>query len=94
MLEMTESMSDAISFALETQTNRCDELLQSEDVDKVKNACSILREWSTDSGDVLLTMYLNEELEACKDEQLMMNFIDGMNIAYGGWYFCHDVTDD
>jgi hypothetical protein len=94
MLEMTESMSDAISYSLDSQTKRCDELLESEDVDDVKNACSILREWSTESGDVLPTMYLTEKLEDCKDEQLWMNFIDGMNIAYGGWYFCTDVTDD
>ena len=94
MLEMTQSMFDAITYSLDSQTQRCDELLQSEDVDQVKNACSILREWSTESGDVLPTMYLNEELESCKDEQLMMNFIDGMNVAYGGWYFCTDVPVD
>ena len=93
MMEMTAAMETAIIESLDTQTYRCDKLLESEEVKDIKNACAILREWTTESGNVLPTMYLNEELEDCKDEQLVMQFIDKKQVAYGGWFFTADVPD-
>ena len=78
VLQSGKSVMVAISHA----ANRCDELLKDstvteteEDVDNVlqniKNSCAILREWTTEEGNVLPTMYFNEELFKCNERLLI-----------------------
>ena len=66
-----------VTSQLKTIAERCDTLIENEDVDDMKNACAILREWTTDSGNVLLTMYFNEELDENKDKHLMAYVEEG-----------------
>ena len=76
-IQMSEDMRRTIIEMIDSQAYRCDLLLENEDVDDMKNACAILREWTTDSGNVLLTMYFNEELDEIKDKHLMAYVEEG-----------------
>ena len=84
---MSEDMRRTIIEMIDSQAYRCDLLLDNEDVDDMKNACAILREWTTDSGNVLPTMYLNDELCDCEDQQLFLNYIEPGAVAYGAFYY-------
>lgn len=74
VLQPSKSVMVAISHA----ANRCDELLKGTtvsetevDVNTIKNTCAILREWTTDEGNVLPTMYFNDKLSECNEPILI-----------------------
>ena len=76
-----------VTSQLKTIAERCDTLIENEDVNDMKNACAILREWTTDSGNVLLTMYFNEELDEIVKINNLMAYVEEGQLQHALYRF-------
>ncbi len=66
-------LSDTIYNSLETQTNQA---LAHFDSNRTDLAAVIVNEWTTESGECILTHYLQDTTETIKDELLYFSLSD------------------
>ena len=78
-----QQLAEAVSDTLETIANKaCDHY----DNDDIASACAIINEWTTESGDSILTHFYMESLHKIRDD-IMYMISDGSNIGYGTFSF-------
>lgn len=79
-------MSDLIDAITESIHSQAERALEHFETDDLENASAIINEWTTDSGESILTHHYLETISDVKDV-MIYSFVDENSFGYGRFTF-------
>ena len=85
---MTYDLTDIVFSSISSQTNQA---VIHYDLTQFENATAIINEWTTISGECVLTHNLNDTMETIEDELLYVSFDETDSVTYGTFNFVSET---